>query len=78
MLLIAAGFSGVEENTAKTFGLSEDDRHRIGSSDFRTEQKKVFACGDVRRGPSLVAWAIAEGRACAREVDCFLEGYSNL
>ena len=78
MLLIAAGFSGIEENIAKGFGLSMDDRGRIGDAAFRTGQQKVFACGDARRGPSLVAWAIAEGRACAKEVDCFLEGYTNL
>ena len=78
MLLIAAGFSGIEENTVKTFCLSSDEKGRIGDSCFRTGQSKVFACGDARRGPSLVAWAIADGRACAKEVDSFLEGYSNL
>ena len=38
----------------------------------------IFAAGDARRGQSLVVWAIAEGRACAKEVDSFLMGYSNM
>ena len=39
---------------------------------------KIFTAGDAHRGQSLVVWAIAEGRACAKEVDAYLEGYSNL
>ncbi len=78
MLLIAAGFSGVEPEIAGTFGLELNEKERIGGVGFQTGRKKIFACGDARRGPSLVVWAIAEGRACAKEVDCFLEGYTNL
>ena len=78
LLLIAAGFSGVEEELAGTFALRTNENGCLGSERFRTEQEKVFACGDARRGPSLVARAIAEGRACAKEVDRFLEGYTNL
>lgn len=78
LLIMALGFAGAEEDTASAMGLSLNERGRVGSEDFRTEQEGVFACGDMRRGASLVVWAIAEGRACARSVDEYLEGYSNM
>ncbi len=78
LLLLAAGFSGAEPAVADAFGLSLDPQGRLGGSDHRTEDPQVFACGDLRRGPSLVAAAIADGRACARAADTFLEGYSYL
>lgn len=78
MVLVAAGFSGVEKAVAEAFGVSPDGKGRIGSADGTTDHPKLFACGDIRRGPSLVVWAIAEGRACARTVDRYLEGYTNL
>ncbi len=78
MLLIATGFSGAEPSSAEAFGLSLDEHGRLGDNNFRTSEPKVFACGDLRRGASLVVWAIAEGRSCARVVDRFLEGYTNL
>ena len=78
LLLTAAGFSGAEPTAAAAFGLALDGRGRLGDTGYRTAEAKVFACGDMRRGPSLVVWAIAEGRECARVVDAALEGYSNL
>ena len=78
LLLTATGFSGAEAASAETFGLTLDERGRLGDGMYRTAAPKVFACGDLRRGASLVVWAIAEGRACARAVDEALEGYSNL
>lgn len=78
LLLVAAGFSGAEAGTASAFGLSLDGRGRLGDDGYRTADEKIFACGDMRRGASLVVWAIAEGRACARAVDGYLEGYTNL
>ena len=45
---------------------------------FATNVEKVFAAGDMRRGASLVVWAIAEGRAAAAEADAYLMGYTNL
>ena len=78
LLLLATGFSGAEPEAAGSFGLSLDERGRLGNEAYQTSDPKVFACGDLRRGASLVVWAIAEGRACARAVDAFLEGYSNL
>ena len=50
--------------------------HEDGS--YRTNREKVFAAGDMRRGQSLVVWAIREGREAAREVDEYLDGYTNL
>ncbi len=78
LLLTATGFSGAEESSASAFGLTLDARGRLGGEDFRTDEAKVFACGDLRRGASLVVWAIREGRECARAVDQALEGYTNL
>ena len=78
LLLTATGFSGAESSTVSAFGLELDGRGRLGDAGYRTAEAKVFACGDMHRGASLVVWAIAEGRACARAVDAALEGYSNL
>ncbi len=78
LLLTATGFSGGEAASAEAFGLALDERGRLGDENYRTSEPKVFACGDLRRGASLVVWAIAEGRACARIVDEYLEGYINL
>jgi glutamate synthase (NADPH/NADH) small chain len=46
--------------------------------DYKTTASKIFSCGDMRRGQSLVVWAIREGRQCARAVDQFLMGASDL
>jgi glutamate synthase (NADPH/NADH) small chain len=46
--------------------------------DYRTSVAKLFSCGDMRRGQSLVVWAIREGRQCARGVDEYLMGRSDL
>ena len=80
LLLVAAGFAGAESPVAQAFGLTLDDRGRVptGEDGFSTATEKVFAAGDMRRGASLVVTAIAEGRACARAIDAFLEGYTNL
>lgn len=79
MLLIAAGFLGAEGYTADAFGVRLGGRGGVMTDNGgHSAGGKVFAAGDMRRGQSLVVWAIAEGRACAREVDCFLMGYTNL
>ena len=78
LLLPATGFSGAEDIAASAFGLTLDDRGRLGDAAYRTDDPMVFACGDLRRGASLVVWAIAEGRACARSIDEALEGCTNL
>ncbi len=80
VLLIAAGFVGCEDYTADAFSLKRTGRGTVQTGDggYRTDNNKVFSAGDMHRGQSLVVWAIAEGRACAREVDEFLMGYSNM
>lgn len=80
LLLIAAGFVGIEDATAQASGVKLDARNTIDTPEggYATSVEKIFAAGDVRRGQSLVVWAIAEGRACAKEVDAYLMGYTNL
>jgi len=65
---------------AEAFGveLSERNTVKTGGDGYKTSVPGVFAAGDVRRGQSLVVWAIAEGRACAKEIDKYLMGYSNM
>jgi glutamate synthase (NADPH/NADH) small chain len=67
----------------EAFGVERDARGNAkASTDFiggyETNVPKVFAAGDMRRGQSLVVWAIREGRQAARAVDEFLMGFSNL
>ena len=80
LLLAASGFSGCEEDVCCSFGLQRSERGTIATvpGTHATANPKVFAAGDMRKGPSLVVWAIAEGRSAAREVDEYLMGYSNL
>ena len=84
LLLIAAGFTGCEAYTADAFGLERTKRGTIAVREadpgrqYQTANEKVFAAGDMRRGQSLVVWAIAEGRACAKAVDEYLMGYTML
>lgn len=78
LLLIAAGFLGPEDYTADAFGVERGSRSNAATTGYSTVVDKVFAAGDMRRGQSLVVWAIAEGRAAAREVDEYLMGYSGL
>ena len=88
LLLIAAGFTGCEDQTANAFDVRKSPRGMIdtGNADpvapaaelKYNARGNIFAAGDARRGQSLVVWAIAEGRACAKEVDSFLMGYSNM
>ena len=80
LLLIAAGFLGPEDYAADAFGVNRDGRSNVAtvSNLYATGVDKVFAAGDMRRGQSLVVWAIAEGRAAARAVDEYLMGYSSL
>lgn len=78
LVLIAAGFLGPQDGVPAAFGVERDGRSNIAAHDFATNIPKVFACGDARRGQSLVVWAIAEGQGCAKAVDRFLMGYTNL
>ena len=78
--LIAGGFSGSEAYVAKSFKTELDARTNVKTEEghYMSSVNKVFACGDMRRGQSLVVWAIKEGRGAAKEVDEFLMGYTNL
>lgn len=80
LVLIAAGFLGSEPYLPDSFGLSLDSRGNVAADGetYRTANPRVFAAGDMRRGQSLVVWAIAEGQNAARAVDQSLMGYSNL
>jgi len=81
LVLLAMGFvHPVHEGMIKTLGLELDARGNVkaDTSAYQTSLAKVFACGDMRRGQSLVVWAIREGRQCAHFIDKFLMGASTL
>ena len=59
-------------------GLELDRRGNIQANNYQTNVEKIFTAGDMRRGQSLVVWAISEGREAARAVDLYLMGHSNL
>ena len=80
LLLLATGFSGCQPYIFEHFGVDISNRGAVRTlpDSYDCGTGKVFTAGDARRGASLVVYAIAEGRACAREVDSYLMGYSNL
>jgi glutamate synthase (NADPH) small chain len=80
LALLALGFTGPEASTWSGVALDRDARGNVQAEPrgFRTSQQKLFACGDARRGQSLVVWAIWEGREAARAVDEALMGVSSL
>jgi glutamate synthase (NADPH/NADH) small chain len=80
LVLLAMGFLGPEQPLLETLGIERDARSNA-KADFEkytTNNPKVFACGDCRRGQSLVVWAFNEGRGAAREADRFLMGKTDL
>lgn len=80
LVLIAMGFLGPDETVIDKIGVERDARSNAKADygKFETNVKGVFAAGDMRRGQSLVVWAINEGRSAARECDRYLMGYTNL
>ena len=80
LLLIAAGFLGSQPYVSEAFGVELNQRTNVKTAEgsYKTNVDKVFTAGDMHRGQSLVVWGIAEGRACAREVDEYLMGYTCL
>lgn len=76
MVLLAMGFTGPEMGVLEKFGVTLDNRTNVAAEygDFATSVAGIYACGDARRGQSLVVWAIDEGRRCAKVVDAFLKG----
>lgn len=69
LVLLAMGFSGCEEEIAENFGVKFDDKNNIATNNFQTSCEKIFACGDARKGQSLVVWAIKDGIECALSLD---------
>jgi glutamate synthase (NADPH/NADH) small chain len=83
LVLFAMGFVSPVASILESFGIAKDGRGNAkattdGKGCYQTSVSKVFAAGDMRRGQSLVVWAIREGRQCARAVDEFLMGTSEL
>jgi glutamate synthase (NADPH/NADH) small chain len=83
LVLLAMGFVSPQQKMLDLFGVDKDQRGNVkasteGKDAYITSIAKVFAAGDIRRGQSLVVWAIREGRQCARAVDEFLMGTSTL
>ena len=81
LVLLAMGFTGPRKpGLLEQAGVELDPRGNVkaATSNYKTSSPKIFACGDMRRGQSLVVWAIREGRQCARGVDEFLMGSSDL
>jgi len=81
LVLLAMGFVAPQKTgmlDALDIELDERGNVRASEKEYKTNIGKIFACGDMRRGQSLVVWAISEGRECARKVDEFLMGVSYL
>jgi glutamate synthase (NADPH/NADH) small chain len=81
LVLLAMGFLGPRRGPLLDQAKVElDPRGNVlaNTVDYKTSRDKLFAAGDMRRGQSLVVWAIREGRQCARAVDMFLMGSSTL
>ncbi|MDD9878010.1 MAG: glutamate synthase subunit beta [Magnetovibrio sp.] len=81
LVLLAMGFvNPVHEGMLSNFGVEFDERGNVlaNTDDYATSIDKVFAAGDMRRGQSLVVWAIREGRQCARAIDQYLMGATEL
>jgi len=83
LVLLAMGFVSPVQSVLEAFGVEKDARGNAkattdGKGCYATSVPKVFTAGDMRRGQSLVVWAIREGRQCARAVDEFLMGFSEL
>ena len=74
LLLIAAGFTGCETELPDALSLSVSPRGRIETEEGYHVKDNIFAAGDMRRGQSLVVWAIHEGKSCASEIDRYLTG----
>ena len=80
LLLIAAGFLGCQKYVPESYGVACGPRDTVKTDPghYGTNVPKVFTAGDMHRGQSLVVWGITEGRACAKEVDQYLMGYTNM
>ncbi|SNR58601.1 glutamate synthase subunit beta [Lutibacter flavus] len=80
LVLLALGFTGPESTLSEKLGIETDFRsnYKASTEEYQTNVPHIFTAGDMRRGQSLIVWAISEGREAARKVDEYLMGYSNL
>ena len=80
LALLALGFTGPESTIADQLGLEQDARsnYKAQYGKYQTNIPNIFTAGDMRRGQSLIVWAISEGREAARQVDIYLMGKSDL
>lgn len=79
LALLAIGFTGAEKTgLVEELKLTLDERGNLKTENYMTSEEGIFAAGDMRRGQSLVVWAISEGREAARAVDTWLMGESHL
>ncbi len=78
LALLALGFTGPEATLSEKLGLDIDTRSNYKASNYQTNIPHIFTAGDMRRGQSLIVWAISEGREAARAVDIYLMGKSSL
>ena len=80
LVFLALGFTGPEKTLPEAFGLKTDFRSNIeaATKDYKTNEAGIFAAGDIRRGQSLIVWAISEGRQAAHHIDVYLMGKSDL
>jgi glutamate synthase (NADPH/NADH) small chain len=80
LALLALGFTGPEKTLANQLGIQMDARsnYKATYGKYQTNVPTIFTAGDMRRGQSLIVWAISEGREAARQVDLFLMGKSSL
>ena len=80
LVFLALGFTGPETTLIEQLGLETDFRTNVKASphNYMTNIEGVFAAGDMRRGQSLIVWAISEGRQAAHHIDSYLMGKSNL
>ena len=78
LALLALGFTGPEKTLSKQLGIEIDNLNNYKARKYQTNVPHIFTAGDMRRGQSLIVWAISEGREAAREVDLYLMGYTNL
>lgn len=80
LALLALGFTGPESTIADQLGIVKDERsnYKAEHGKFQTNIPNIFTAGDMRRGQSLIVWAISEGREAARQVDIYLMGKSDL
>ena len=81
LVLLAMGFVGpVQDGMIKDLGVDLDKRGNVSADtlQYKSSKEKIFSCGDMRRGQSLVVWAIREGRQCARSIDLHLMGATDL